>query len=877
MTAYQQPGPATQRIDHLVQFFRERNLSLTLLTRKSSLSQNAADSQTALSWRDFQQIITNARQVLPAHEFDQAAATFWQQPMHRHWVDLARVQRRPFGLLIDLIGEQGFLFEDMPLQIKVKQHDPRRLWIHADSRGESTSNIALSFLIAAEIKSFAALCGLSGLHLDVTLRPQGFDLHCTNAAPAGRSFFRQILRTLKRPPVPRLMVNLDSLRLSAAQLRTRIFQLRAKLDETEQQLERERANTAALLSAFDIPHFFIREDHSMIHPKGQSSLGDLPLKPFSTVAGLLNQLDEASQQDCARLIDEAGQTDFQILKTKLFTKPDTQAPLNAVITLLLYAHDQSNNITAYLLKDNQHAQTHSADPAPRAALLMMEAMTQEAMCITGPNGVIEWFNKKFLSLLERLEPQVVGEPIDHFIPEILSDNRLRSFYQDQSGEAWLTALPARALIGADAQIPISLSARSFLDQGVRKKLYAITDRTFAVELKAKAEAAEARFALQADAIVAGQMTQGAAHDLGNVLTVIQAQTDTLKAEVPNVAQDAFKPLELATFDAANIVKRLLPAKDSELEPAACDLIKLFKDIEPAMALTLGPTIQYQIEIEGQSSELFCALASLPLKNILLNLIANARDAISLAGEVTLRLAPNLTQPQQKTISGDYHLIEIEDNGSGIPTAMRHRIFEPGFTTKTYRGGHGIGLSMIRQLLVDAGADILIEQSRSGGTLVRLFVPKAKKTPSSKPSSRTAYSGHQPYALVVEPTPELQDFIALTLQAQGFRVFRASDGRNAKTIFERRAQELDLIVCELVLPRWGSRDFLRLVLATKSQQRGLIVSASAQSRLHQQLLREIPWENLNKPLSHAALKAAIARATAEKPGWPQADQMLPRPW
>ena len=162
MTAYQQPGPATQRIDHLVQFFRERNLSLTLLTRKSSLSQNAADSQTALSWRDFQQIITNARQVLPAHEFDQAAATFWQQPMHRHWVDLARVQRRPFGLLIDLIGEQGFLFEDMPLQIKVKQHDPRRLWIHADSRGESTSNIALSFLIAAEIKSFAALCGLSG-------------------------------------------------------------------------------------------------------------------------------------------------------------------------------------------------------------------------------------------------------------------------------------------------------------------------------------------------------------------------------------------------------------------------------------------------------------------------------------------------------------------------------------------------------------------------------------------------------------------------------------------------------------------------------------------------------------------------------------------
>ena len=88
-----------------------------------------------------------------------------------------------------------------------------------------------------------------------------------------------------------------------------------------------------------------------------------------------------------------------------------------------------------------------------------------------------------------------------------------------------------------------------------------------------------------------------------------------------------------------------------------------------MALTLGPAIQYQIEIEGQSSELFCALASLPLKNILLNLIANARDAISLAGEVTLRLAPNLTQPQQKTISGDYHLIEIEDNGSGIPTAM----------------------------------------------------------------------------------------------------------------------------------------------------------------------------------------------------------------
>lgn len=876
MTAYQQPGPATQRIYHLVQFFRERNLSLTLLTRKSSLAQGAPQSQTALSWRDFQQIITNARQVLPADEFDQAAATFWQQPMHRHWVDLAQIHRRPFGLLIDLMGEYGFLFEDMPLQIEVKQHDPRRLWIHAESKNESTTNIALSYLIAAEIKSFASLCGLSKLNVDVTLRPQGFDLHCTNGAPS-LSFFQQIIRAVKRPPIPRLMVNLDSLRLSTSQLRTTVFQLSAQLDETRSQLTNERGKIAELLTVLDIPSFVINEDQSIIHPQGRSSLLHLPIEPFGTLAGLLDQLDSASRQDCARLIDEAVQTEFQMLKTKLVTKQDTERSLTRQITLLLYPDNQSNSITAYLLLDTQQVRKTSKHQAPHPAEHTMEAITQEAMCITGADGVIEWFNKKFLSLLERLEPQVMGVQIDHFIPQILSDDRLRSFYQDQSGAEWLTALPSRALRGEDAQVAIFLSARSFLDQGLRKKLYAITDRTLAVELKAKAEDAKAQFASQAEAVMAGQMTRGAAHDLGNLLTVIQAQTEALRAGVPDVAQSAFEPLVVATGDAANIVKNLLPAKDNEQEPAFCDLATLFKRIEPAIALTLGPSIKYQIEIQGQHSEVFCAIASLTMKSILLNLIANARDAITYAGEVTLRLVPHLTRHQQKKAPGGYHLIEIEDNGSGIPSAIRDRIFEPGFTTKTFRGGHGIGLGMLRQLLVDAGADILIEQSRSGGTLVRLFIPKAKRSPSYQPISRTEHPSHQPCALVVEPNHELQEFIALTLQALGYRVFRASDGRNAKTIFERRAQELNLIVCELVLPQWGSRDFLQLVLATKSQQRGLIVSAAAQSRLHQQLLAQIPWENLNKPFSHTALKAAIARATADKPSWPPADQMLPRPW
>ena len=872
MTTYHQSGPATQRISHFIQFFRERRLGLSLLTRNSSLAHNASQTHEALTWRDFQQIITNARQVLPAHEFDQAAATFWQQPMNRYWIDLAQIQRRPFGLLIDLVGEYGFLFEDMPLRIVVKQHDPQRLWIHAESLNESTTNIALSYLISAEVKSFAELCGLSQFSLDVTPRPRGFDLHCVTGVTSV-PLVQRIIRAMQRPPISRLMINLDSLRLSASQLRATVFQQHAQLNETQRWLMDEQEKTAELLSTLNIAHFLVHQDDSITFAEDRTPIDLFPLERFSTLAGFCRQLDDASHQDCLRLIDEARHTAFKPLKTTLVIKTDTITE----ITLLLYPNNQNNNITVCLISDSTSIQKPAMRRAPRSAEPAIEAITQEAMCITGPRGTIEWFNQKFISVLERSEAEVLGAPINDFIPQTLTDDRLRSFYQDRSGNERLTALPAGALIRDDAQVAICLSAQSFLDQGRQKKLYAFTDRTSAVALSLKAQDAEAHFTAQAEAIIAGQMARGAAHDLGNLLTIIQAQTDQLKASTTAQNQNTFESLKSASADAALIVKSLLPGKGSSEAPSTCDLVSLVRDIEPAMALTLGPSIRHQIEIQGQPSELFCAMAPITLKSILINLIANARDAIANAGEVTLRLLPNTRELQQETIQGSYYIIEIEDNGSGIPAAMRDRVFEPGFTTKIYRGGHGIGLSMLKQLLVEAGAEITMEQSPSGGTLVRLLIPQAKRSSVSLPSPKNQYPMHQPCALVVEPAPELQDFIALTLQSLGYRVFRASDGLSAKTIFERHGQKLDLIVCALVLPRLGSRDFVQFVLTTKPHQSGLMISSNNPSALHQQLLRDLPWENLNKPFSHAALKTAITRATTERVHWEQADQMLPRPW
>jgi two-component system cell cycle sensor histidine kinase/response regulator CckA len=251
-----------------------------------------------------------------------------------------------------------------------------------------------------------------------------------------------------------------------------------------------------------------------------------------------------------------------------------------------------------------------------------------------------------------------------------------------------------------------------------------------------------------------------------------------------------------------------------------------------------------------------------LKNILLNLVINARDAMPSDGQLTLRVLPDKpwTDPATNSIQVG-HLIELIDNGAGIPSELHAHLFTPGFTTKGHRGGHGIGLSSIRQMITQQGGNLQLGPGAGGGTRAQLWLPKTEKIDfrTRLSSASRGLPVKQRTALVVEADEQIREFLTLTLTSLNFKVFSAADGQAGLDLFVKQSVYLDLILSELVLPVLSGHRFLQQLYQTNPHQAVLILSAFTETEPHRRFLSDKPWVTLTKPFSLAQLKTAIQQS------------------
>ena len=318
-----------------------------------------------------------------------------------------------------------------------------------------------------------------------------------------------------------------------------------------------------------------------------------------------------------------------------------------------------------------------------------------------------------------------------------------------------------------------------------------------------ARAAEERLQKTQKMEALGQLTGGIAHDFNNLLQVIQGNAEILN-EGRGTDRNLTEPILEATELGGKLTHQLLAfSRLQPLRPEAFDPREMVSGISSLLTRTLGAAIEIELRTPP---DLWPALADPnQLQNALLNLALNARDAISGHGRIVFtcenrRIAPDAARRFEDFAPGDYVVISVADNGSGMSDAVRARAFEPFFTTKATGQGSGLGLSMVYGFAKQSGGHATIESAPERGTTVSLFLRRAGAAAEPRPPTRDepVPMGNGEVVLVVEDMLGVRTTSTRLLRDIGYRVIAVADAGAALRIL-RSGGTVDAVLCDVVLP------------------------------------------------------------------------------
>ncbi len=341
----------------------------------------------------------------------------------------------------------------------------------------------------------------------------------------------------------------------------------------------------------------------------------------------------------------------------------------------------------------------------------------------------------------------------------------------------------------------------------------------------------------------GLLAGGIAHDFNNLLTGILGRCELASARLePDSAERVH--LERATEGAeraAELVRQLLVyAGKAPRESSRVDLSELASEMRRLLEVSLPPRCTLEVELARGLSPVHADAAQ--LRQLLMNLVLNAGESTGerggrvrlVTGERTWTAAElRELDPAGSLPNGLYVHVDVEDEGCGMDAATRARIFEPFFTTKFTGLGLGLGLSAALGIVRSHGGAIQCTSEPGRGTRFRVVLPAASPSHAAPSAPReqlveTTEWTSDATVLVVDDEASVADVAAQFLRELGCRVLVAQDGRTALALHERHANELDLILLDLVMPDLGGEEVLAELRRRGSRVRVLLSSGFSES-------------------------------------------------
>lgn len=383
----------------------------------------------------------------------------------------------------------------------------------------------------------------------------------------------------------------------------------------------------------------------------------------------------------------------------------------------------------------------------------------------------------------------------------------------------------------------------------------------------------------------GTLAGGIAHDFNNVLTAILLSADhlLLSARPADATFADLMEIKRNANRAAVLVRQLLAfSRKQTMRPTVLNLTDVIGDLRMLVDRMTGTNVKVEVDYGRDLWPVKTDLGQ--FEQVLLNLAVNARDAMPAGGIITLRTR-NLPASEVAALGRrelpeeDFVMVEVSDQGTGIPPEIMDKIFEPFFTTKDVGKGTGLGLSMVYGIVKQSGGYIYPESEIGSGTTFRILLPRhvdipetqdedasaaqsaapARSEPVAVPMPRAEpadLTGDSAVVLLVEDEEAVRRGGKRMLETRGYTVHEAGSGIEALEIMDELDGAVDIVVSDVVMPEMDGPTLLRELRKTYPDLKFIFVSGYAEDAFARNLPADAKFGFLPKPFSLKQLAVAV---------------------
>jgi signal transduction histidine kinase/CheY-like chemotaxis protein len=358
----------------------------------------------------------------------------------------------------------------------------------------------------------------------------------------------------------------------------------------------------------------------------------------------------------------------------------------------------------------------------------------------------------------------------------------------------------------------------------------------------------------------GLLTSHIIHDFNNLLSGIMGYASLLEKKIgdnPKLKKYVSTIIN-SSERASTLINQLLNFTRKKMsEKEIININDLIKESLDFLAMNLQVL---NLDIQLYQSQILLRADKTKISQVLINLIINARDALENVQQPILHIKTDLVDisNQSNLLDGQYALIEISDNGSGISQENLNKIFEPFFTTKGQGRGTGLGLAIVREIIRDFNGQIEVDSKPGGGTLFKILLPAiAKEIFHSIAQEDTEPAAHlEGMVLLIDDEEVVREIGHDMLKTLGLKCLTAANGTEGIEIFKKNSTEITLVILDIEMPGISGEKVFHILKELRPEIKILIASGYGREYLETEIFKSKISNFIPKPFKMEQLSYQV---------------------
>jgi two-component system cell cycle sensor histidine kinase/response regulator CckA len=507
--------------------------------------------------------------------------------------------------------------------------------------------------------------------------------------------------------------------------------------------------------------------------------------------------------------------------------------------------------------------TPSRDSASQSAsdrLAAIESLDDAVICTDVGLRVTSW-NAAAMRVHDRQAADVIGTPIMQIVSAAARLEEGRLFARALAGEA-IERHDTMFLRRDGTDVPLSVAIAPIDDGSGKVSGLLLLGRDVTAQQRMQSQLLQAKRMEST-----GHLAGGIAHEFNNILTAILALAEFTAKELPpgGSPREDLEEIRQQASKGARLVKHLLAfSRRQVLRTEVVHLGAVFQELEPLLQRLVSESVLLATDVALDTRPVEIDRAQLEL--VLLELIANASDAMETGGTISVRIRPVTVGRGDAAANvkpGDYVQFTVQDTGVGFDPSLNGRVVEPFYTTKG--DGHaGLGLAMVDGVINQHGGSLSFVSSPGQGTVVRILLPASGQAATEREHVPipTGDTGGNETILVVEDETAVRNVISRSLRGRGYHVLEAKNGEDALLVAEKHSAPIHLVITDVVMPEMGGTELFQHLRRWYPTMRILFISGYTKGSIPEEALEPGAGSGfLPKPFTLAQLAIEVRRIIA----------------